>query len=149
LFIWERDHLHPNVLKQTSPEEWAELYGYMRSSNIILNAPPVVSEVIALGKTPVESGQTMFFYNVRPYPETLLTDISYEQVRADGYMWTKLMNRQLERQKFDLVITVKGKFSFYDYDILPKYYTQISEITVDMPNTGEQYTMLIWKPTPQ
>jgi len=149
LFAWEGKLLSPNILKQDSSKEWAELFDYMRSSKRILNAPTVVSEVIALGLTPLDSGQTIFFYNVRPYPDNILSNISYQQIRTDGFIFEKSINRQIEKQKFDLIITIKDKFSFFDYDLVNQYYSQISEITVQMPYTGIQWTMLVWKPKPQ
>jgi hypothetical protein len=118
----------------------------MQSSKNILNAPTVVSDVIALGLTPVDSGQTIFFYNVLPYPDTIFSNISYDQIRMDGFRFEKIINRQIEKQKFDLVITVKDKSSFFDYDLVEKYYRQVSEITVIMPTVGEEWTMLVWKP---
>ena len=148
LFLWEGKLLHPAMLKQDNSEEWAELMGYMSSSKDILNAPTVVSDVISLGLTPVDSGQTIFFYNVRPYPETILSDISYEQIRTDGFMFEKLIDRRIEKQKYDLVITVKNKGSFFDYNLVEKYYHQVSEVSVNMPIVGEQWTMLVWKPRP-
>lgn len=146
LFSWEGKLLNPNMLRQDSSKEWTELLGYMRSSENILNAPPVVSDVMALGLTPVDSGQTIFFYKVLPYPDTILSSISYDQIRMDGFRFEKLINRRIEKQAYDLVITVEGKGSFFDYDLVEKYYTMVSEITVYMPNVGEQWTMLIWKP---
>lgn len=146
LFTWEGKLLHPNRLRQESSEEWAELFSYMQSSKNILNAPTVVSDVMALGLTPVDSGQTIFFYKVQPYPDTIFSDISYDQIRMDGFRFEKIINRQIEKQKFDLVITVKDKGSFFDPGLVEKYYLQVSEVTVFMPNTGEQWTMLVWKP---
>jgi hypothetical protein len=64
----------------------------------------------------------------------------------DGFRFEKIINRQIEKQKFDLVITVKDKSSFFDYDLVEKYYRQVSEITVIMPTVGEEWTMLVWKP---
>lgn len=149
LFVWEGKLLNPNMLKENSSEEWSELLGYMRSSERILNSPTVVSDVIALGMTPVDSGQTIFFYNILPYPDMILMPVSYEQIRLDGFRFEKLINRQIEKQKYDLVITVKDKGSFFDYGLVEEYYLQVSEITVFMSNVGEQWTMLVWRPRSQ
>jgi hypothetical protein len=149
LFIWEDKLLNPSFLKQSSSDEWAQLFDYIRSSKNILNAPTVVSEVIELGLTPQDSGQTMFFYNIRPYPENILTDIPYKQIRADGLQFENSINRRIEKQVFDLIITVKDKNSFYDLELVEKYYSQVSEISVYIPNVSENWTMLVWKPRSQ
>lgn len=87
------------------------------------------------------------FYNILPYPNTILADIPYEQIRRDGYAFTNAINRRIEKHKYDLVITVKDKAAFFDYWILQQNYTLVDEIVIEM-NMGGIYTLQVWKPNP-
>lgn len=147
LFVWGGKLLNPDMLKQNDSEEWGELFGYVRSSEHILNSPTVVSEVVALGLTPMDSGQTVFFYNVEPYPDNLLTTIPFDALRVDGFQYERMTDRLIEKQRFDLIVTMKGKRSFYTHELVEDSYSLVSEITVDMPLVGEHWTMLVWKPS--
>ncbi|MFN8411075.1 MAG: hypothetical protein U0Z26_01670 [Anaerolineales bacterium] len=146
LYSWELNTLDPAMLEQKDSKEWAQVYDYLHASSLTLNSPAVAAEVSTLGQTPMDSGQTSYFYAVKSFPENLLTGTSYEKFYDDGFRYTVLIDRMIEKQKFDLVVTTKEKTSFYHSKILPKYYGIVDEIKVEMPHTNQFWTLVFWKP---
>ncbi len=146
LFAWESKELNPLMLRQNDSREWAELYDYVRSSRNILNAPLVASEIVELGLIPVDAGQSLVYYNVQPYPDFYLIGPPYSDWELDGFRYTRLLDRSVERKDFDLVMTVKEKATFFHVKRLPQYYSVVAELKVDMPQTSQTWTVLLWKP---
>lgn len=145
LLIWQKDSMSPVYFQERSQKEWKELSYFIRDAKNILHPPLVASEIISLGFAPMDSGQTIMFYNIRNYPQTILTDIPSDKVLRDGYAYSKAINRRLEKHRYDLVITVKDKATFFDCWILQQNYTLVDEIVIEM-NLGESQTLQIWKP---
>lgn len=146
LFLWEYTLLNPSMLKQKDSKEWAQVYEYIHASSVTLNSPVTASELIALGQMPMDSGQTAYFYEVEPFSKNLLTGTTYNEFYDDGFRYMILIDRMIEKQRFDLVITTKEKANFYHDKMLWDYYSQVDEIQVDMPQTGQQWTLIFWKP---
>jgi hypothetical protein len=145
LFIWGGRNLNPDLLQQKNSQEWAKLFEYVHSSESILNSPVITSEIVELGNIPMDSGQTSYFYRVDPFSRNPFLRVSYNEFLRDGKQYTFLVDRMIEKQKFDMIVTTKGKSSFY-HDEFTETYVQIDEITVHMPQTGQSWTLVIWKP---
>lgn len=107
----------------------------------------MVTDIMALGFPPMDSGQTVIYYTIQPYPDTILTDISYERVRRGGYGYTSSINRRIENRRYDVIITAKDKAQFFDTWTLQQNYTLVDEINIEM-NMGGVHTLQIWKPNP-
>ncbi len=146
LFVWELDVLNPTRLSQKDSKEWAQVYRYLHESSATLNSPAVASELVALGQQPVDSGQTMYFYAVQPFPENLLTGVDYDKFYADGVQYTRLVDRMIKKQYYDLVVITKEKGTFYHVKLLPDYYDKVDEIDLDMPLSEQSWTLIFWKP---
>ena len=146
LFAWEQAVLNPDMLKQKDSKEWAELFEYVRSSSNILNSPVIVSEVIKMGMEPVDSGQTIIYYEIGDYPYAKLIGWSHESILADGVKYTKEIDLSIKKQSYDLIFLTNEKAVFYHDKYLDKYYFQVAKIKVDMPQTGQRWTILVWKP---
>lgn len=146
LFSWESKVLDPNKLKQKDSKEWARVSEYVRLSSTILNSPAVAAEVVTLGRIPMDSGQTSYFYTVEHFPDNLLTRTSYSEFYDDGLRYTLLIDHMIEKQRFDLVITTREKEAFYHEQILWDYYDVVDEIRVDMPQSNQQWTLVVWQP---
>ena len=50
---------------------------------------------------------------------------------------------------FDLVITTREKSTFYHAKLVETFYMPVEEIRVNMPQSGQQWTLLLWKPLPR
>jgi hypothetical protein len=146
LFFWQGNMLSPRMLEQKDSKEWARLYSYVRSSSNVLNSPVATSAMIELGLNPLDSGQTSYFYAVKPYPRHWMLGPFYEVFQADGFKYVKFIDSSIEKQKFDLVITLREKSTFYHAKLIERFYLPVDEIQVDMPQTGQQWTVLLWKP---
>jgi hypothetical protein len=146
LFIWEQKLLDPLMLEQKNSTEWARLFEYVHSSNLTLNSPAVASEVAAQGQIPMDSGQTTYYYQVKPFSDNLVTGTAYDKFYNDGFLYTLLIDRMIQKQRFDLVITTTEKAVFYHDKKLPEYYLQVATINLDMPQMGQHWTMVLWKP---
>ena len=146
LFVWGKDTLHPQMLEQRNSKEWETLYSYVRSSSNILNSPVIASVMIESGLNPLDSGQTAYFYSVKPYPMNALLGPPYDAFRTDGFRYIKSIDNAIEKQKFDLIVTTREKSSFYHAKLIKKFYVLVDEIKVAMPQTDQQWTLLLWKP---
>jgi hypothetical protein len=146
LVVWESKVLTPVMLEQRNSKEWAKLHDYVRASNNVLNTPLVTAEMVELGLIPVDAGQSLVYYNVKPYPDFYLIGPPYSDWELDGYRYTRLLDRSIEKKNFDLVITTKEKGTFFHVKRLPEYYSVVDELVVDMPQTGQSWTVLLWKP---
>jgi hypothetical protein len=146
LFFWGKNLVSPQMLEQKESTEWARLYSYVQSSTNILNSPVVTSAVIELDLNTLDSGQTSYFYAVKPYPKHILLGPPYEAFHADGLRYIQFIDNSIEKQKFDLVVTTVEKSTFYHIKLLKKFYVPVDEITVDMPQTGQRWTTVLWSP---
>lgn len=146
LFMWELKILNPDMLMQKNSKEWAKLYNYVKLSKNVLNSPIITSEVVEIGLIPIDAGQSLVFYNVEPYPDFDLFGPPYSAWQVDGYQYTIFIDQSIAKQNFDLVVTTVEKATFYHVKRLPKYYSQIEEIKIDMPQTGQRWTILLWRP---
>lgn len=147
LFAWQSSIMSPEYLKEKSRDEWTRLLAYLDGTESIIHPPLMVTEVMARGFPPMDSGQTVIFFTIQPYPDTLLTDISYERVRRDGYGHTTSINRRIENHRYDVIISVKDKAQFFNPWILEQNYTLVDEIVIEM-NMGGTHTLQVWKPNP-
>lgn len=146
LYIWESSSLDPAMLEQKNSKEWAKLHGYVAASSNVLNAPLITSEMVELGLIPVDAGQTLVYYNVKPYPDFYLIGPPYSDWKLDGFRYTKNIDRSIEKQKFDLIVITEEKGTFFHVKLLPQYYSVVDEFKVDMPQTRQTWTVLVWKP---
>lgn len=147
LFLWQKNAMHPEFLRERSQNEWSELFGYINGAKNILHPPLIVAELMPLGFAPMDSGQTIMFYNIQDYPQTILTNIPFEQARRDGYAFTNAINRRIEKRKYDVAITVEDKAAFFDYWTLQQNYTLVDEIEIEV-NLGGSQVLQIWEPIP-
>lgn len=147
LFLWQNSVLPLQMLAQKDSKEWSSLYSYIQSPANILNSPVITSAMIDSGLNPIDSGQTSYYYFMKPYPDSPLTGISYATVRSDGIGYTKSIDNSITKQRFDLIFTTLEKSStFYHMELVEKFYKPTAEIKVGMPQTDQQWTVLIWRP---
>jgi hypothetical protein len=149
LFAWEKEILQPSMLAQKDSKEWAELFDYIESSSNILNSQTTVSKTVEMGLNPIDSGQTILYYEILPFPENALLGPSYEALYADGFQYVTYVDRAIEKQKFDLIITTMEKSDFFHIKRLSQYYSVVNELTIEMPQTAQIWTALVWKPLPK
>jgi hypothetical protein len=138
--------LDPAMLEQKNSKEWAELDSYVRNSKNVLNSPLVTSQLVELGLIPIDAGQSLVYYNVKPYPDFYLIGPPYSDWELDGYRYTKLLDRSIEKQNFDLVITTEEKATFFHVKRLPEYYSVVDELVINLPQTEQTWTVVLWKP---
>ena len=146
LVLWEKSLLAPQLLEQKDSKAWASLYSHVKSSSNILNSPVVTSMVLEQGLNPLDSGQTSYYYAIKPYPNIPILGPAYEVVEINGFRYVKFIDNSIKQQKFDLVITTREKSTFYHAKLLEDFYAPVGEIKVDMPQTGQQWTLLLWRP---
>ncbi len=145
--ILSRLLLNPVFLRQKDSSEWAELYRYVDGSRRILNSPVIVSEMIKLGMQPLNSGQSEFYYQIKPYPEIGLLGPTYRDLRRRGVEYSTSILAALRKREFDrIIITETGQQILLYEDIIHQYYSKVTTITVDMPQSGEQWRIEIWEP---
>jgi hypothetical protein len=146
LFFWQQDVLPLRILKQSDSEEWSKLSSYVQSASQTLNSPVVTSMMVDYGLSPLDSGQTSYYYAIKPYPNFTLLGPAYDMVETDGFRYVKFIDNSIKQQTFDLVITTREKSTFYHVKLLEDFYSPVDEIKVDMPQTGQRWSLLLWRP---
>jgi len=146
LFMWEHNILNPSMLTQMDSKEWAELYDYVALSTNPLNSPVITSEIVELGLTPIDAGQSLVYYTVKPYTDINLVGPSFSSWDENGVKYKKFINQLIKNKDFDLVVATLEKATFYHSRLLEENYYLIAEIKVDMPQTSQSWTMLVWRP---
>jgi hypothetical protein len=149
LFLLNSNLQTPQMLSQADAGEWRRVIDSIHQSRNTLNPTAVTSEIVALGQTPYDSGQTSYYFEVEPFRDTFLTAVSYEQFAGKGDLYVEFLDGMIREKQFDLVITVKGKPSFYHEELLQDYYYQADQANLEMPQVGERCTLILWKPLPE
>jgi hypothetical protein len=143
LFGWLR--FNPVFLQQKDSSQWAILYQYVDSSKQILNSPVITSEMIRVGMTPVDSGQTEYFYGITPYAKSKLISLSYDTVNGDGLQYKYSIRNLVIKTEYDKIIVTAGYYSFAPR-FTSLYYSRVNTLTIPMPQTDQQWTIEIWEP---
>jgi hypothetical protein len=148
--VWlSQIYMNPLFLDQRDSKEWARLYQYVDNSRQILNSPLIVSEMIRLGMLPYDSGQTSAYYHIKPYPDNILLGPSYEVVQAQGQQYSRIINEKIKNQDFDRLILTEGDYSLYPYNLIERYYTKVTSLNLELPETFQRWTIDIWEPATQ
>jgi hypothetical protein len=138
--------LRPNSLSAFDRREWEELYQYVTTSNSILNSPVLVSEMIRLGKLPVDSGQTEYFYSTKPYPPTIFAP-DFKKVTHQGQKYLRSIRIAVMHQQYDrIMITHNKALTLSNRRLISQYYVLIKIIGVSMPQTSQYWTVEVWEP---
>ena len=145
LFSWVR--FNPAFLQQANSPEWATLYQYVDNSKQILNTPIITSELIRVGITPVDSGQTEYFYDIKPYIDNRLLGPNYDDVKQNGIQYKALIHNSVINAQYDRIFTTGELRSFAPTD-MGKYYSQVRTLEISMPQVDQQWIVGIWEPKP-
>jgi hypothetical protein len=105
--------------------------------------------MVELGLNPIDSGQTIYYYEVKPYQEHTLLGPSYEAFQSNGLQYIQSIDESIKRREFDLVMTTDGEPSFYDENLLNEYYSMDAKMVVTMPQTQETWKIFLWRPVPK
>lgn len=149
LFLFGHKTISPKLLRQEDPKKWSRLIDAVASSSNVLNSPVVVANSVELGLTPIDSGQTIYFYAVQPYQERVWIGPSFDVFQTDGFQYIQSIEDSIKRREFDLVMTTDGEPSFYHEELLGEYYAIDSNIVVNMPHTNRTWKVYLWRPLPK
>jgi hypothetical protein len=146
LGYWQLISLNPQMLEQRNSAEWEKLYSFIKPSMKILNSPVVTSRLIELGITPIDSGQTDYYYFMKPYPDYPWFGSSYSEFYENGQAYTKSINEAIKNKEYDIIITTKDVDVFYDLNLIKEYYSMTKELVIYMNQTEQKWVAQIWKP---
>ncbi len=146
LFYWQYNTISPQMLAEKNSVEWEKLFSYLKPSMRVLNSPTITSRLIELGIKPVDSGQTDYYYTMKPYPDNLLLGPSFEDFYNDGQEYTKSINDAIAKQEYDLIVTSKDVEVFYDLDLIAEHYVMTDELILYMDQTEQKWVVQVWEP---
>jgi hypothetical protein len=138
--------LNPSFLRQVDSQEWAGLREHIRASNRVVNSPAVASMLIDAGVTPVDSGQTEYYYNIKPYPANDWIGPAYETVQRNGIAYRRSVLNAVRHHKFDKVILTDGERNLLSAELIAPYYIKVETFTVEMPQTRQTWVIEVWEP---
>jgi hypothetical protein len=146
MVFWLNWVQNPSMLSQSNKDDLKRLNQYLDNSKVTLNSPSVVSQILEHHQTVYDSGLTYVYYKIKPFPDNYLSAATYSRLYQDGQDYKNLIQNMIKLKKFDLVLTTKNEPSFYDESILPDYYAQMDELKINMPQTGQDWVLVVWKP---
>lgn len=149
LFVFDYKTISPDLLRRENPKKWEKLIKVVASSTKILNSPVVTANVVELGLSPVDSGQTIYYYAVQPYKGNALIGPTFTAFQHNGQDYVESIEESIMRQEFDLIMTTDGEPSFYDEDILNTNYVIDANVVVNMPQTNRTWKVFLWRPLPK
>ncbi len=142
-FGWFR--FNPDFLQQAHSNDWATLYQYVDGSKQVLNTPVITSELVRVDIVPVDSGQTEYYYELKPYADNKLLGPNYDVVKQNGTTYKNLVRRSMVNAEYSYIIIKAGDHIFMTGD-RAKYYSLIQTLTIPMPQVDQQWNVEIWKP---
>jgi hypothetical protein len=146
LLLLENILLEPALLRQNNSAAWHKLYAYVESSQRIVNSPVIVSMLIEKDIPPVDSGQTEYYYNIKPYADNPLIGPSYETIRRNGITYRQSIQSAVRNHKFDRIFTTSEASNLIALDIISQYYVQVDTITINMPQAYQTWFIGVWEP---
>lgn len=146
LSYWQYMTNSPQMLAERNSIEWQKLYSYLKPGMSILNSPTITSRLIELGIRPIDSGQTDYYYTMKPYPDNNLLGPSFEEFQEDGEKYTQEINEAIVEQEYDLIITSKDVEVFYDLELITQYYEMTDQLILYMPATEQKWVVDVWEP---
>lgn len=146
LSYWQYETNSPQMLAERNSVEWQKLFSYLKPEMNILNSPTITSRLIELGIRPIDSGQTDYYYTMKPYPDNILLGPSFEKFQADGEEYTQEINQSIVDQEYDLIVTSKDVEVFYDLELIPQYYEMSDQLILYMPATEQKWVVEVWEP---
>ena len=141
--------LNPSFLLQKDSAAWSQLKAEIRNSRQVLNSPAVVSMLLEAGLAPIDSGQTEYYYNIKPYVVNGIWGPSYDTVNRNGILYRQSIRETLRKHAFDKLILTEGYGSLISLDVINQYYTRTRTITIEMPQTQQTWVIGIWEPRQQ
>ncbi len=153
--------LYPNQLSTAQQKEWEKLYRPIASSTHILNSPVLVPEMVRLGIVPVDSGQTEYYFNTRPYHSTPFAP-EYHKVKQQGMKYLNTIRTKIQNRNYDYIIVTSGLDPNYrsvffiseqavsplaSHMLIDQFYNQVELIKIAMPQTGEYWIVEVLEPT--
>lgn len=143
---WQVTSLHPQMLEQRYSPEWEKLYSFIKPSMRVLNSPIVTSRLIELGIPVIDSGQTDYYYFMKPYPDYVWFGPSYNEFYSHGEAYSNSINEAIRNQEYDLIITAKDVDVFYDIALIEQFYSLKKQLVVYMNQTEQKWVAQIWIP---
>ena len=144
LYIINAYVLYPNHPQQYQAN-WNRIIELTGQGEHILNSPAIAPLLIEQGKQIVDSGENEYFYATRPYPPLVLLP-GYEEVVQRGQDYLNDVEAGVRKKGYDLVIITENYSPFISVAVLQNYYTYVETITVNMPQTDQQWSLQVWIP---
>jgi len=146
IFMLDKILLNPTFLRQSDSAAWNDLYNYVKNSHGAVNSPAITSALIDAGISPVDSGQTEYYYSIQPYSDNNAIGPSYETIRQNGITYRQSIQNAIKNHEFDKVFTTESYGNLIAADFISQHYTQIDTLTIDMPQTHQTWTIDVWEP---
>jgi hypothetical protein len=104
--------------------------------------------MLELGMEPVDSGQTEYFMEVKPY-ETSIMVPSYAAVKSQANQFQGSIINAVKNKTYDRVILTRGHSPLVSFKLVKQYYHLTKTIRVVMPQASHsQWYIEVWEPNP-
>jgi len=146
LFAWQYATLNPKMLGIQDSFVWEKLYKSINPSRKILNSPVFTSRAVELGIPVIDSGRTIYFYTMKPFPANPLFGPSYEEYLRTGEDYTQTINTSIMNKEYDMIYITKDMDIFYDLNLVQTNYEMTDQFIVYMDATNQKWVIQLWEP---
>ncbi len=146
LFVWQYVTLNPKMLEIQNSFAWEKLYKSIDPSQKILNSPVFTSRAVELGIPVIDSGRTIYFYTMKPFPKNSLIGPSYEEYLRVGEDYSQTINTAIANKEYDLIYITKEMDVFYDLNLVRENYEMTDQFIIYMDATNQKWVIQLWEP---
>jgi hypothetical protein len=138
--------LHPDFLRQKESAGWNKLYQCINDYQRVVNSPVMASTLIERGSLPTDSGQTQYYFQIKPYSEWKFIGPGYETIEGNAIAYHSTLQDAVRSQQFDGIFITQRATNLLPPALIDEYYVRVDTITLDMPQTHQTWDIEIWEP---
>lgn len=137
-------NLVPGVLSPRT-HEWERLYASVGDSRLVFNSPVLVSRQIDLGIPVTDSGQSEYFYWIKPYPSIGMAP-NFADVQSRGKEYLEAIENAVRNMEYEKIYLTQGFSNIVSTELVSQYYTLSDSFYIQMPQAKQTWTVQLWLP---
>jgi hypothetical protein len=125
-----------------TPESWAQLEQLIEEHKNVFASPVVAPLLLEKDREVFDSGLTEWYE-----PCNTMSNMIFTGIIERNTNYKLRMLEQVKTQSFDLIILDMYGSWLVSPDQLQTYYQRNETIVVNLPHTGQNYTLVVWRPS--
>lgn len=124
---------------------WERLYASMADSRVVFNNPILVSRLVDLKVPVVDSGQSEYFYWIKPYPSIGIAP-DFQDVQSRGLQYLEIIETRVRQRKYEKIYITQGYSPLVSPALFSEYYDLAESFYIRMPQARQTWIIQLWVP---